>query len=70
LANLSGDPGQEYFVEGMADALRQRLEGISALRVVSRTSSMYYRKSSKPLPEIAREMNVDAVVEQGSLMRF
>ncbi len=68
LANLSGDPGQEYFVEGMADALRQHLEGISALRVVSRTSSMYYRGSSKPLPEIARQMDVDAVVE-GSVLR-
>jgi TolB-like protein/tetratricopeptide (TPR) repeat protein len=68
LANLSGDPEQEYFVEGMADALRQRLEVISALRVVSRTSSMYYRGSTKPLPEIARQMNVDAVVE-GSVLR-
>jgi TolB-like protein/Tfp pilus assembly protein PilF len=68
LDNLSGDPGQEYFVEGMADALRQHLESISALQVVSRTSSMYYRRSSKPLPEMAREMNVDAVVE-GSVLR-
>jgi TolB-like protein/DNA-binding winged helix-turn-helix (wHTH) protein len=68
LANLSGDPGQEHFVEGMADVLRQNLESISALRVISRTSSMYYRRSSKPLPEIARQMNVDAVVE-GSVLR-
>lgn len=68
LANLSGDPNQEYFVEGMADALRQHLETISALRVVSRTSSMYYRRGSKPLPEIARQMNVDAVVD-GSVLR-
>lgn len=68
LANLSGDPGQEYFVEGMADALRQHLESISALRVISRTSSMYYRGSRKPLPEIARQMNVDAVVD-GSVLR-
>ena len=68
LANLSGDPDEEYFVEGMADALRQHLEVISALRVVSRTSSMYYRGSSKPLPEIARQLNADAVVE-GSVLR-
>jgi TolB-like protein/DNA-binding winged helix-turn-helix (wHTH) protein/Tfp pilus assembly protein PilF len=68
LANLSGHPDQEYFVEGMADALRQQLEGISALRVISRTSSMYYHGSSKPLPEIARQMGVDAVVE-GSVLR-
>jgi TolB-like protein/DNA-binding winged helix-turn-helix (wHTH) protein/Tfp pilus assembly protein PilF len=68
LANLSGDPDQEYFVEGMADALRQHLEGISALRVISRTSSVYYQGSSKPLPEIARQMNADAVVD-GSVLR-
>jgi TolB-like protein len=55
LANLSGDPDEEYFVEGMADALRQHLEIISSLRVISRTSSMYYRASSRPLPEIARQ---------------
>lgn len=68
LANLSGDPEQEYLVEGMADVLRQDLEGISALRVISRTSSMYYRGNSKPLPEKARQMKVDAVVE-GSVSR-
>src|SRR6185437_14372371 len=68
LANLSEDPEQEYFVEGMADLLREDLEGISALRVLSRTSSMYYRKSSEPLPAIAQQMKVDAVVE-GSVLR-
>ncbi len=68
LANLSGDPDEEYFVEGMADSLRQHLEVIRALRVVSRTSSMYYRGTSKPLPEIARQLNADAVVE-GSVLR-
>ncbi len=68
LANLSGDPEQEYFAEGMADVLRQDLEGVSALRVISRTSSMYYRGSSKPLPEMARQMKADAVVE-GSVLR-
>ena len=68
LTNLSGDPEQEYFGEGIADVLRQDLQGISALRVISRTSSMYYRGSSKPLSEIAREMNVDGVVD-GSVLR-
>lgn len=68
LANLSGDPEQEYFVEGMADSLRQSLEGISALQVISRTSSMYYRGSNKALPEIARRLNADAVVD-GSVLR-
>ncbi len=68
LANLSGDPDEEYFVEGMADSLRQHLEIISALRVISRTSSTYYRGSSKPLREIARQLNADAVVE-GSVLR-
>jgi TolB-like protein/DNA-binding winged helix-turn-helix (wHTH) protein/Tfp pilus assembly protein PilF len=68
LANLSGDPEQDYFVDGMTDALRQSLEGLSSLRVISRTSSMHYRGSGKPLPEIARELNVDAVVD-GSVLR-
>jgi TolB-like protein/DNA-binding winged helix-turn-helix (wHTH) protein/lipopolysaccharide biosynthesis regulator YciM len=68
LANLSGDPEQEYFAEGMSDVLRQDLEGVSALRVISRTSSMYYRGNAKPLPEIARLMKTDAVVE-GSVLR-
>ncbi len=68
LANLSGDPDEEYFVDGMADELRQHLEVISPLRVISRTSSMYYRGSSKPLPEIARQLNADAVVD-GSVLR-
>jgi TolB-like protein/tetratricopeptide (TPR) repeat protein len=68
LANLSGDADQDYFVDGMTDALRQHLEGISSLRVISRTSSMHYRGSGKPLPDIARELNIDAVVE-GSVLR-
>jgi TolB-like protein/DNA-binding winged helix-turn-helix (wHTH) protein len=68
LANLSGDPEQDYFVDGMTDALRQYLEGISALRVISRTSSMHYRGSGKSLPDIARELNIDAVVD-GSVLR-
>jgi len=68
LANLSGDPDQDYFVEGMTDALRQHLEGVGSLRVISRTSSIHYRGSGKPLPDIARELNVDAVVD-GSVLR-
>jgi TolB-like protein/DNA-binding winged helix-turn-helix (wHTH) protein/Flp pilus assembly protein TadD len=68
LANLSGDPDQDYFVEGMTDALRQHLEGVGSLRVISRTSSMHYQGSRKPLPDIARELNVDVVVD-GSVLR-
>ena len=68
LANLSGDPDQDYFVEGMTDALREHLEGVGSLRVISRTSSIHYRGSGKPLPDIARELNVDAVVD-GSVLR-
>ncbi len=68
LANLSGDPDQDYFVDGMTDALRQHLEGIGALRVISRTSSIHYRGSGKPLPDVVHELKVDAVVE-GSVLR-
>jgi TolB-like protein/DNA-binding winged helix-turn-helix (wHTH) protein/tetratricopeptide (TPR) repeat protein len=68
LANLSADRDQDFFVDGMTDALRQNLEGIRALRVISRTSSMHYRENTKSLPEIARELRVDAAVE-GSVLR-
>ena len=68
LANLSGDPNQDYLVDGMTDALRQHLEGISTLRVISRTSSMHYRGSGKSLPDIARELKIDAVID-GSVLR-
>jgi TolB-like protein len=68
LENLSGDPEQEYFVDGMTDALITELSKIGALRVISRTSVMRYRDTDKPLPQIARELNVDAVVE-GSVFR-
>jgi TolB-like protein/DNA-binding winged helix-turn-helix (wHTH) protein/Tfp pilus assembly protein PilF len=68
LANLSGDPAQDYFAEGMTDELITRLAQISALRVISRTSAMTYKSARKSLPEIARELNVDAVVE-GSVSR-
>jgi len=68
LTNLSGDPEQEYFSDGMTDALIADLSKIGALRVTSRTSSMRYKRVSKALPEIGRELNVDGVVE-GSIMR-
>lgn len=68
LANLSGDPTEEFFADGMTDALITDLGKISALRVISRTSVMHYRDAKKTLPEIARELNVDAIVE-GSVLR-
>ena len=68
LANLSHDPEQEYFVDGMTEALITDLAQIGALRVISRTSAMRYKGSDKPLPEIARELNVDGFVE-GSVLR-
>ncbi len=68
LKNLTGDPEQEYFADGMTEALIANLGKIGALQVRSRTSIMQYKDARKPLPEIARELNVDAVVE-GSVMR-
>jgi TolB-like protein/DNA-binding winged helix-turn-helix (wHTH) protein/Tfp pilus assembly protein PilF len=68
LENLSGDPAQNYFADGMTDELITDLAQISALRVISRTSVMVYKDARKPLPQIARELNVDAVVE-GSVLR-
>jgi TolB-like protein/class 3 adenylate cyclase len=68
LDNLSGDPEQEFFTDGMTDALIADLSKIGSLRVISRTSVMRYKRTQKPLPEIARELNVDAVVE-GSVLR-
>jgi TolB-like protein/DNA-binding winged helix-turn-helix (wHTH) protein/Tfp pilus assembly protein PilF len=69
LDNLSGDPSQEYFVDGMTDELITDLAKIGALRVISRTSVMRYKGTKKSLPEIARELNVDAIVE-GSVVRL
>ena len=63
LESLSGDASQDYFADGMTDALITDLAQISALRVISRTSVMTYKRVRKPLPEIARELNVEAVVE-------
>ena len=68
LANFSGDPNQEYFVDGMTDKLITNLAQLSSLRVVSRTSIMQYKNNRKPLRQIARELQVDAVVE-GSVVR-
>jgi serine/threonine-protein kinase len=68
LANLSGDPEQEYFADGMTEELITNLGKISALRVISRTSVMRYKKTEKPLPQIARELGVDGIVE-GSVLR-
>jgi serine/threonine protein kinase len=68
LANLTGDSGQDYFVDGMTDELTTELAQIGALRVTSRTSTMQFKDAKKPLPQIARDLNVDAVVE-GSVAR-
>ncbi len=63
LENLSGDPAQDYLAEGVTDELTTDLARISSLRVVSRTSAQHYRNTTKPLPTIANELDVDAVVE-------
>ena len=63
LANLSDDPAQDYFADGMTEAMITELAQISALRVISRTSVMQYKGAKKSLPEIARELHVDSVVE-------
>src|SRR3984893_3693470 len=63
LANLSRDPGQDYFADGMTDALITDLAQIGSLRVISRTSVMHYKGTSKTVPEIGRELKVDVVVE-------
>jgi serine/threonine protein kinase/TolB-like protein/tetratricopeptide (TPR) repeat protein len=68
LENLSGDPEQEYFADGMTEALSTRLSGLHGLRVISRTSVMQFKGGRKPVPEIARALNVDAVVA-GSVQR-
>jgi len=68
LENLSGDASQEYFADGMTDELIATLGQISALRVISRTSVMAYKRARKPLPQIAGELNVDALVE-GTVLR-
>lgn len=68
LQNLSEDPSQEYFADGMTEELITELSRLSGLKVISRTSITRYRKTDKSLPQIARELNVDAIVE-GSVLR-
>jgi TolB-like protein/DNA-binding winged helix-turn-helix (wHTH) protein/tetratricopeptide (TPR) repeat protein len=68
LENLSGDSGQDYFAEGMTDELITMLAKQPGLRVVSRTSSMQYKNAASPLPEIARQLGVDGILE-GSIGR-
>jgi len=68
LENLSHEPEQDYFAEGMTEELITNLAKIRGLRVISRTSVMQYRGTMKPVREIGRELNVDAVVE-GSVLR-
>ncbi len=68
LESLSNDASQDYFADGMTDELITDLGQIGALRVISRTSVMTYKHARKPLPQIARELNVDAVVE-GTVLR-
>src|SRR5579863_1480064 len=68
LENLSHDPSQDYFADGMTDELITELGQISELRVISRTSAMTYKGAHKSLPQIAGELNVDAVVE-GTVLR-
>jgi serine/threonine protein kinase/tetratricopeptide (TPR) repeat protein len=66
--NLSGDASQEYFSDGTTEALISNLAQISALKVISRTSAMRYKATTKSLPEIGRELGVDAIIE-GSVSR-
>jgi TolB-like protein/tetratricopeptide (TPR) repeat protein len=68
LENLSGDPEQEYFADGMTEALIGELARLGALSVISRTSVMQYKDARKPLPEIARELGVEGILE-GTVMR-
>jgi len=68
LQNLSSDPAQEYFSDGMTDALITDLAQVGSLKVISRTSSMQYKQTKKSLPEIAKELNVDGIIE-GTVQR-
>lgn len=68
LENLTGDPEQEYFADGMTEALITDLSKISALKVIARSSAMRYKNTEKPLAEIARELGVKALLE-GSVVR-
>jgi TolB-like protein len=68
LVNLSGDPSQEYFADGMTDELITQLAQIGGLRVISRTTAMQYKGTRKSVPEIGRELQVDGIVE-GTVFR-
>jgi serine/threonine-protein kinase len=68
LQNLSGDPAEDYFVDGMTEELIGKLAKVENLRVISRTSVMHYKLAKMPLSEIAKELNVDSIVE-GSVLR-
>jgi len=68
LENVSRDPAQEYFADGMTEALISELSRLKALRVISRTSAMKYKGVQKALPEIARELSVDAILEGSALL--
>src|SRR6202012_2068949 len=68
LDNLSGDPAQDYFADGMTDELTTMLAKDSTLRITSRTSAMQYKRAHEQLPEIARALNVDGILE-GSVQR-
>ena len=68
MENLSGDPSQEYFADGFTEELVTELAQVHSLRVISRTSVMQYKGTNKPLPQIARELQVDLVLE-GSVLR-
>ncbi len=68
LANLSGDPQQEYFADGMTEALITELSQVRSLKVISRTSVMRLKGTNKSLPQIARELDVDGIIE-GSVLR-
>jgi serine/threonine-protein kinase len=68
IENLTGDPGKDYFVDGVTDELIGHLSQIGSMRVISRTSVMKYKTTKKPVPEIAHELNVKTVVE-GSVHR-
>jgi TolB-like protein/DNA-binding winged helix-turn-helix (wHTH) protein len=68
LANLSGDPNEEYFADGMTEELTTMLAKDSTLRIVSRTSAMQFKNAHRSLPEIARALNVDSILE-GSISR-
>jgi TolB-like protein/DNA-binding winged helix-turn-helix (wHTH) protein/Tfp pilus assembly protein PilF len=68
LENLSRDPAQDYFADGMTDELITSLAKLQTLKVISRSSVIRYKGTSKPLPEMARELNVDGIIE-GTVLR-